>query len=172
MNTKESADECSSADFYKLKKQENSGPGTIHHLQHHIGLLSNRVIVGHDDNGATVIVGQRPQDLHNVAGIGGVQIACGFVGQDDLTALGCSIRSKVKDSMTLLKAGSVAYRRTNVCCLRKNPGAFCSRAGVSRVIRCPEQSVLRLHSLPKHQRSPRHTQRPVPAAHPGRCTTW
>ncbi len=55
-------------------------PTAVLHLQHRVGLLGYGVVVGDDNDGASVFMGKAAQDVHNVVGVGGVQVAGGLVG--------------------------------------------------------------------------------------------
>lgn len=80
-------------------------PSSILHLQHSIGLFCYGEIVGNDDHGAAIVMGKAPEDLHDIPGIGGIQIARRFVSKDNLTSLG----QRPGNSYTLLlTAGEVA----------------------------------------------------------------
>lgn len=58
-----------------------SNPTAIFHLQDHVGLFGYGRVVGNNDDGAAVLVGKAPENLHDISGIGGVQVACGLFGE-------------------------------------------------------------------------------------------
>ena len=62
----------------------------VFHLQDGVRFLGDRRVMGDDDDGAAVGVGQIFEDGHDVGGVGGIQVSGGFVRQDDFAPLGQS----------------------------------------------------------------------------------
>jgi len=62
----------------------------VFHLQDGVRFFGYRRVVGDDDDGAAVGVGQVFEDGYDVGGVGGIQVSGGFVRQDDFAPLGQS----------------------------------------------------------------------------------
>ena len=76
--------------------QQPSAPQT----EHHVSLLGQLAVVSHHDDGSALLSGQPGQELHHPAAVVLVQVAGGFVRQDDLRAC----RQGTGDRHTLLLA--------------------------------------------------------------------
>lgn len=62
-------------------------PSAVFHFQDGVSLCSNCGVVGDDDDGAAVDVGKLFENGHNIFRVECVQIASGFVCQNDFAAL-------------------------------------------------------------------------------------
>ena len=75
-------------------------PRAVFHLKDGVGLFGDGGVVGYYDDGAAVIVIEGTEDLDYVGGVGGIEVARGLIGEDDLAAL----RESARDCHTLLLA--------------------------------------------------------------------
>ena len=75
-------------------------PRAVFHLEDGVSLLGDGGVVGDYDDGAAVIVSEGAKYLDYVCGVGGVKVARGLIGEDDLAAL----RESARDCHTLLLA--------------------------------------------------------------------